>query len=59
MNSIEDWLMNIGLTILTLIFVAITFGLVSSTERDAKLMEECMLDHKEYECVGIIHGRQR
>ena len=39
------------------LLVYLPFVAYDSMQREERLMADCMKDHQEYECVGILRGR--
>lgn len=61
MKRLEDYFFYIfSGTLLLAICVAVFYGvsdLVKSVKQDnSRLMQECMKDYKEYQCVSILRG---
>lgn len=39
--------------------VFVLWAVIGYSNKIDKLMDECMKDHKEYECVGILKGNRK
>ena len=54
--SLLEWLIT-PLIIVGLLFLCtvVPYALWHGDKRDSALMVECMKDHKEYECVSMLH----
>lgn len=47
----------VGLFLITFLGLGIV-GIVMECRQENRLFKECLKDHKEYECYGIMRGRR-
>ena len=53
MDSIM-WIIGI---VAVVFFIFVLVMIPFAIKHDSKMMDECLKDHKEYECMAMLHGR--
>lgn len=49
-----DWWDTLTCAVVLGILALITAGLIAMSQKDDRLMKQCMQDHKEYECQAML-----